>query len=153
MTERTIPRLMARSIDPVADFYLALGFEITYRQVAPYQFLSVRRGGIELNFYGDKEFDPLTSAHGCLVDTGDVDVLYELFTEGLQDAFGSVPVPGIPRIGALTDMSYGVRQFLMIDPGARRGPLNGWPEMESLAIVACMNIRVEGVVGARADIR
>lgn len=108
---------MAPAIEPVADFYTALGFEITFQQAAPYQFLSVRRGGIELNFYGDKELDPMTSAHGCLVDTDDVDLLYALFTEGLQDAFGAVPVHGVPRIGALTDMSYGVRQFLMIDPG------------------------------------
>ncbi|WP_286174572.1 VOC family protein [Mycobacterium sp. DL99] len=117
MTEKTIPRLMAPAIEPVADFYTALWFEITFQQAAPYQFLSVRRGGIELNFYGDKELDPMTSAHGCLVDTDDVDLLYALFTEGLQDAFGAVPVHGVPRVGALTDMSYGVRQFLMIDPG------------------------------------
>ncbi|MGW4096608.1 VOC family protein [Mycobacterium sp. NPDC004974] len=117
MTEKAIPRLMAPAIQPVADFYTALGFEITFQQTAPYQFLSVRRGGIELNFYGDEKFDPMTSAHGCLVDTDDVDLVYALFTEGLQDAFGAVPVHGVPRIGALTDMSYGVRQFLMIDPG------------------------------------
>ncbi len=109
--------LMAPSIQPVADFYTALGFEITFQQTAPYQFLSVRRGGIELNFYGDTKFDPTTSTHGCLVGTDDVDQLYTLFTAGLQDAFGSVPVRGVPRIGALKDMSYGVRQFLMIDPG------------------------------------
>ncbi|MER7077627.1 hypothetical protein SAMN02982929_04315 [Saccharopolyspora kobensis] len=117
MTERTIPGLMARSIDPVADFYTALGFEITFRQTAPYQFLTVKRGGIELNFYGSKEFDPETSAHGCVVETDDVDYLYAAFTEGLQGAFGSVPVQGVPRVGALKDMSYGVRQFLMTDPG------------------------------------
>ncbi|MGE2728217.1 VOC family protein [Mycolicibacterium vaccae] len=117
MTEKVIPRLMARSIEPVSAFYLALGFEITFKQTAPYQFLSVKRGGIELNFYGDRKFDPLTATHGCLVDTDDVDLLYELFTAGLHDAFGTVPVHGIPRIGALTDMSYGVRQFLIVDPG------------------------------------
>lgn len=117
MTEKTTPRLMARSIQPVADFYTALGFEITFHQTSPYQFLSVKRGGIALNFYGDKKFDPTTSAHGCLVDTDDVDRLYALFTEGLQAAFGSVPVQGVPRIGALTDTSYGLRQFLMVDPG------------------------------------
>jgi len=117
MTEKTIPRLMARSIEPVADFYTALGFEITFRQSAPYQFLSVKRGGIELNFYGDKEFDPASSAHGCLVNTDDVDSLYAVFIEGLQEAFGSVPTQGFPRLGALKDMSYGVRQFLMTDPG------------------------------------
>ena len=86
MTEKTIPRLMARSIEPVADFYTALGFEITFRQSAPYQFLSVERGGIGLDFYGDKKFDPASSAHGCLVNTDDVDSLYAVFTEGLQEA-------------------------------------------------------------------
>ncbi|WP_404650560.1 VOC family protein [Rhodococcus sp. 27YEA6] len=117
MTEKTIPQLMAQSIDPVADFYTALGFEITFRQTAPYQFLSVQRGGIELNFYGDKDFDSMSCAHGCLVTTDDVDYLYAVFTQGLQEAFGSVPAQGVPRVGALKDMSYGMRQFLMTDPG------------------------------------
>ncbi|WP_243790308.1 VOC family protein [Saccharopolyspora gloriosae] len=117
MAEKAIPLLMARSVEPVAEFYVALGFEVVFRQVAPYRFLSVRRGGIELNFYGDKEFDPASCAHGCLVDTDDVDYLHAAFTEGLRDAFGSVPAQGIPRVGALKDMSYGVRQFLMTDPG------------------------------------
>ncbi|KAF0846717.1 hypothetical protein FNL39_104139 [Nocardia caishijiensis] len=108
---------MAQSIDPVSDFYTAMGFEITFRQTAPYQFLSVRRGGIELNFYGDKKFDPTSSTHGCLVDTDDVDYLYAIFTEGLREAFGSVPVHGVPRVGALSDRSYGVREFLVTDPG------------------------------------
>ncbi|ALG09757.1 bleomycin resistance protein [Kibdelosporangium phytohabitans] len=117
MTEKTIPRLMAQSIEPVAGFYTALGFEITFRQTAPYQFLSVKRGGIELNFYGDKKFDPASSTHGCLVDTDDVDYLYAAFTEGLRETFGSVPTQGLPRVGALKDMSYGSRQFLVTDPG------------------------------------
>ncbi|MFC9999388.1 bleomycin resistance protein [Nocardia sp. NPDC127526] len=116
MTEKTIPRLMARSIDPVADFYTALGFEITFRQTAPYQFLSVKRGGIELNFYGDKKFDPTTSTHGCLIDTDDVDYLFAAFTEGLRQAFGSVPTQGLPRVGALKNKTYGVREFLLNDP-------------------------------------
>ncbi|MEU4596846.1 VOC family protein [Nocardia sp. NPDC023988] len=117
MTEKTIPRLMARSIESVGEFYTAIGFEITFEQTAPYQFLSVKRGGIELNFYGDKDFDPTSSTHGCLVDTDDVDYLYEIFTEGLREAYGSVPVHGVPRVGALTDRSYGVREFLVTDPG------------------------------------
>ncbi|MGW5454401.1 VOC family protein [Nocardia sp. NPDC003979] len=117
MTEKVVPRLMAQSIEAVSDFYVAIGFEITFEQRAPYQFLSVKRGGIELNFYGDKKFDPTTSTHGCLVDTDDVDYLYEVFTEGLRQVYGSVPVHGVPRVGALTDRSYGVREFLVTDPG------------------------------------
>lgn len=117
MTEKVIPRLMAQSIEPVADFYTALGFEITFRQTAPYQFLTVQRGGIELNFYGDRKFDPTSSSHGCLVNTDDVELLHAVFTAGLREAHGTVPTQGIPRVGALKDMSYGVRQFLMTDPG------------------------------------
>lgn len=117
MTERTIPGLMAKSIDAVAEFYTAMGFEITFRQTAPYQFLTVKRGGIELNFYGDKKFDPTTSTHGCLVYTDDVDYLYAVFTEGLREAFGAVPSQGLPRVGALKNESYGMRQFLVTDPG------------------------------------
>jgi hypothetical protein len=108
---------MARSIGPVAEFYTALGFEITFEQTTPYQYLGVRRGGIELNFYADKNFDPATSAHGCLVETDDVEYLYSAFTEGLKASFGKVPVRGVPRVGALKNMSYGVRQFLLTDPG------------------------------------
>ena len=36
---------------------------------------------------------------------------------GLRAALGRVPSRGVPRIGALRDMSYGVRQFIVVDPG------------------------------------
>lgn len=117
MTERTIPGLKTRDVEPVAEFYTALGFEITFQQTSPYRFLSVRRGGIELNFHGDRHFDPATSAHGCVVHTDRVDHLYAVFTEALAAHFGRVPLEGTPRVGSLQDMSYGVRQFLLIDPG------------------------------------
>ena len=35
----------------------------------------------------------------------------------MQATLGRVPARGIPRIGALRDMSYGVRQFVVVDPG------------------------------------
>jgi hypothetical protein len=45
--------------------------------------------------------------------------------DGLKQALGRVPSRGIPRIGALNDMSYGVRQLVMTVPGGsmtRIGP-------------------------------
>ncbi|RJQ83460.1 VOC family protein [Pseudonocardiaceae bacterium YIM PH 21723] len=117
MAEKTVPGLRTHAIDPVADFYAALGFDIAFRQTAPYGFLTVRRGGIELNFYASQGFDPNTSTHGCLVLTEDVDALYTQFLAGLSKAFGSVPNAGVPRVGALSDLSHGVRQFLLVDPG------------------------------------
>ena len=53
----------------------------------------------------------------CYVLTTDVDQSYADFRDSLKGALGRVPSRGIPRIGALSDMSYGVRQFVMTDPG------------------------------------
>ena len=47
----------------------------------------------------------------------DVDALYDAFRTGLVAALGRLPTRGIPRMGALRDMAYGVRQFVVVDPG------------------------------------
>ncbi|MFF4245869.1 bleomycin resistance protein [Streptomyces sp. NPDC001822] len=117
MSEKCVPILPCRTIDPVLDFYTALGFEVTFRQKSPNPYASVERGGIQLQFFGMKRFDPATSFSTCYVVTDDVDELYASFRAGLKEAYGRVPSSGIPRIGALKDMTYGVRQFLMTDPG------------------------------------
>ena len=117
MTERTIPILPCRSIDDVLAFYEALGFEVTYRQERPNTYAIVRRGGIELQFFVLKALDPANSYSSCYVLVSDVDSLYRAFGEGLRTAYGRLPSRGIPRIGALKDMTYGVRQFVVVDPG------------------------------------
>ncbi|WNV83407.1 VOC family protein [Umezawaea sp. Da 62-37] len=117
MADRTIPILPCRSIDEVLDFYQAIGFEVTYRQKSPNTFAIVRRGGIELQFFVLKAVDPANSYSTCYVITSDVDGLYRSFRDGIRAATGRVPLRGVPRIGALKDMSYGVRQFVMTDPG------------------------------------
>ncbi|GLF96056.1 bleomycin resistance protein [Streptomyces yaizuensis] len=118
MTEKTIPLLpcQTRLLQPVVDFYTALGFEVTYHQKSPYPYAVVERGTVELQFYGMKEYDPAGSHSGCYVLTDDVEGLYESFRAGLRRAYGRIPTRGLPRIGPLKDMSYGVRQFLMTDP-------------------------------------
>jgi catechol 2,3-dioxygenase-like lactoylglutathione lyase family enzyme len=117
VTERTIPILPCRSIDEVLAFYRALGFVVTYQQERPNTFAVVVRGGIELQFFVMKGFDPAASYSTCYVLVSDVDPLYDAFRDGLRAALGRVPTRGIPRIGALRDMSYGVRQFVVVDPG------------------------------------
>jgi catechol 2,3-dioxygenase-like lactoylglutathione lyase family enzyme len=117
LTERTIPILPCHSIEEVLAFYRALGFVVTYQQKRPNTFAVVSRGGIELQFFVMKGFDPAGSYSTCYVLVSDVDGLYEAFRSGLQAAIGRVPTRGIPRIGALRDMSYGVRQFVVVDPG------------------------------------
>ena len=115
--ERMIPLIPCRSIDDQIAFYEALGFEVTYRQKTPNVYASVRRGVIELHFFVMKGYEPADSYSTCYVLVSDVDRLYAEFRAGLKGALGRVPSRGIPRIGALGDMSYGVRQFLLTDPG------------------------------------
>ncbi|MVO87226.1 VOC family protein [Streptomyces sp. p1417] len=116
MAEKTIPLLPCRTIQPVVDFYTALGFETTYLQKSPYAYAVVERGAVELQFFGMKEYDPAESISGCYILTDDVDTLYADFRAGLKAAYGRIPRRGLPRMGPLKDMSYGVRQFLMTDP-------------------------------------
>lgn len=115
--DRMIPILPCRSIDDQIGFYEALGFEVTYRQTAPNVFAAVQRGAIELQFFVLKGYEPADSYSTCYVMVSNVDELYADFRAGLKQALGRIPSRGIPRIGALGDMSYGVRQFLLTDPG------------------------------------
>ncbi|MEV4939528.1 bleomycin resistance protein [Streptomyces zaomyceticus] len=117
MAEKTIPILPCPTLQPVLDFYTALGFEVTFRQKSPNPYAVVQRGGIELQFFGLKQYDPASSISTCYVVTDDVDGLHKAFRTGLKVAYGRIPTRGLPRIGALKDMSYGVRQFLVTDPG------------------------------------
>ncbi|WP_210570355.1 VOC family protein [Streptomyces sp. GESEQ-4] len=117
MTERTIPILPCQTLQPVLDFYTALGFEVTFQQKSPNPYAVVERGGIELQFFGMKQYEPAESFSTCYVLTDDVDGLHAAFRTGLKAAYGRIPTRGLPRIGPLKDMSYGVRQFLMTDPG------------------------------------
>ncbi|WP_381560638.1 bleomycin resistance protein [Streptomyces eurythermus] len=117
MSEKTIPILPCRTIQPVLDFYTALGFEVTFQQRSPNPYAVVQRGGIQLHFFGMKHYEPAESFSTCIVQTDDIDGLYETFRGGLKAAYGRVPNRGLPRIGPLKNTSHGVRQFLMTDPG------------------------------------
>ncbi|UGY92240.1 bleomycin resistance protein [Streptomyces gobiensis] len=131
MTEKVAPGLSCPSLSEQLDFYRALGFEVTYEQHRPYSFGAVEYGdGIELHFVVDDSVVPEESWGGCYITTDRVDELYAAFRAGLKQAFGKIPTHGIPRIGQLKDTSYGVRQFLLTDPGGnsvRVGQPNGEP--------------------------
>ena len=117
MTCRSSGASPCRSIDDQRAVCEPIGFGVTYRQKAPNVFAAVRRGLIELQFFTMKGYEPASSYSTCYVLTADVDRLYADFRNGLERALGRVPSRGIPRIGALNDMSYGVRQFVLTDRG------------------------------------
>lgn len=118
-----IPILPCRSIDEVLEFYRALGFTVTSQQTRPNPYAAVERGGMQLQFYGMRSYEPGSQFHTCyavLDDTEDIDALHGAFRIGLKAAYGRIPLRGIPRIGPVGDMSYGVRQFLLTDPGGNQ---------------------------------
>ncbi|MGH3938458.1 MAG: bleomycin resistance protein [Pseudonocardiaceae bacterium] len=131
MGEKTIPILPCPSIPDVVGFYEALGFEVTHLQTRPNPYASLRYGDIELQFFGLKSVDPAASMSTCYVVTDRVDELYAAFRDDLKHALGKIPTRGIPRIGQIKNTTYGVRQFLMTDPGGNCIRI-GQPTGESL---------------------
>lgn len=117
MGEKMIPILPCQTLQPLLDFYVALGFEVAFQQRSPNPYAVVVRGDIELQFFGMKRYEPTKSFSTCYVRTDDVDDLYAAFRSGLKETYGRIPTRGLPRLGPLKDMSYGMRQFLMTDPG------------------------------------
>lgn len=116
--EMTIPALPCASIRETLDFYVALGFEITYQQARPNTYACVRRGGIELHFFTMKGYEPVHSYSTCLVMVPDVDALHKDFSEGLRARYGKVPLAGIPRMNKPNNNTAdGDRRFNVIDPG------------------------------------
>jgi catechol 2,3-dioxygenase-like lactoylglutathione lyase family enzyme len=113
-----IPILPCCSIDETLDFYVALGFEITYRQERPNTYGCVARGGINLHFFTMKGYDdPAQSYSTCVVLTPDVEELRRAFIAGAKAFYGKAPVTGIPRIGRMLVKPDGEPGFNMVDPG------------------------------------
>ncbi|CAM00505.1 hypothetical protein SACE_1179 [Saccharopolyspora erythraea NRRL 2338] len=93
-----VPLLPCASIDEMRDFHLPLGFEVTHRQLRPNPYLALRRGGIDLHYFGIDGFRPEDSYGSCLVVVADTGPLYEAFAAGLGSRFGKLPLSGFPRI-------------------------------------------------------
>jgi hypothetical protein len=112
-----IPALPCRTLDDSLPFYRALGFEVTYRQERPNPYAAVRRDDIELHLFGIPEFDPAESMHTVIVLVPDTGALHAAFAAGLRDAFGKVPVSGIPRMTRPRRMQGTRGGFMVVDPG------------------------------------
>lgn len=96
--ERMVPLLPCSSIDEMRDFYLHLGFEVTYRQLKPNPYIAFRREGVELHYFGMDGFRPEDSYGSCLVLVEDTEPLFDVFAAGLRTRFGKLPLTGFPRI-------------------------------------------------------
>lgn len=95
--EVTIPLLPCASIDEVAEFYVMLGFAVTYRQYRPNAYLSVRREEINLHFFGIPGYQADQSYSSCLIQVEDPRELHDAFAAGMREVYGQVLITGIPR--------------------------------------------------------
>src|SRR5262245_17337612 len=115
--ERTYPCLPCRELDESIDFYKALGFTRTYRQLRPNPYAVVVRDELQIHLFGMSEFDPEQSYASVIVVVPDPDALYRSFAEGLRKAYGKLPVAGIPRILRPRKKFGTVYSFSVVDVG------------------------------------
>ncbi|HYH77912.1 MAG TPA: hypothetical protein VD841_10475 [Arthrobacter sp.] len=114
-----VPLLPCASIDDMLSFYTALGFEQTYRQTKPNPALAMRRGDIDLQFFGMPGFEPADSYGSCIITVPDTAELHRVFSQGLRSLYGKVPLSGIPRMTRPRPRknAEGLAGFSVVDPG------------------------------------
>jgi catechol 2,3-dioxygenase-like lactoylglutathione lyase family enzyme len=110
--EFSVPIMPSKDLDVTLAFYERLGFENAGAAPSEWNYLIIRRGGVQVHFYGDAEVDPLTTSASCYVFTDDAD--------GLYAEWNSIGVPTDPATGsrlvAPVDTDYGMREFALVDP-------------------------------------
>ena len=90
-------------------FYRRLGFEGEIWG-DPYFYAILRRDSVELHFFTHQELCPAESSAGCYIRVSDVEGMYRAF------AGAGLPQQGIPRMDALGDKPWGMREFAIVDP-------------------------------------
>jgi len=106
--EIAIPILPSRSLGDTLSFFRTLGFEGKVHGHGDYAI--IHRGTVELHFITHRELVPAESSAMCYVRVPDVEGLYQAF------ASAKLPRAGIPRMDALEDKPWGMREFAIVDP-------------------------------------
>ena len=110
MDVTTIPILPCRNLDETLLFYGALGFVLEFEQTEPDVYAILQLEGAEIHFFGHPGVDPATSHAGCYVRVSDADAIYARWSQlGL-------PTQGIPRLDAIADKPWGLRELAVVDP-------------------------------------
>jgi catechol 2,3-dioxygenase-like lactoylglutathione lyase family enzyme len=104
-----ISMLPGRSLPATAAFYARLGFEAELFGNDPHYGL-LTRGDLELHVFAHPDLDPATSHAGCYLRVRDVDRIHADFRKA------ALPLHGIPRMDALADKPWGMREFAIVDP-------------------------------------
>ena len=108
MTDRAVPNLPSRDFDSTIAFYRGFGFEPTYRDD---DWLILRRGELELEFFPFPDLVPSQSSFMCSVRVDDVDELYRRIAEAGVGEKSS----GIPRLLPVEVQPWGQRAGFLVD--------------------------------------
>lgn len=104
VTGRAIPILPSLDLDQTLAFYERLGFAVRFRQTEPDVYAIVRRGEIEIHFWGCAE-RYIAEHSACYIRVSDADALHEEYRRH-----------GIERLPPVEDKPWGMREFHLIDP-------------------------------------
>jgi hypothetical protein len=109
----------SKDLDATLSFYERLGFENAGAPPSRWNYLIIRRGSVQLHFYGQPSVDPLTTSSSCYVFTEDADAL--------DDAWDAIGIPTDPgtgsrRHGPPADTDYGMREFALGRPERQPHP-------------------------------
>jgi catechol 2,3-dioxygenase-like lactoylglutathione lyase family enzyme len=107
--DRAIPILPSRSVESTEVFYRQLGFHGAVWP-APYHYLILDRGSVEIHFFTQLDLNPAESSAGCYIRVSDVEEIYRAFAEA------ELPTTGIPRMDRLENKPWGMREFAIVDP-------------------------------------
>ena len=111
MTESAVPILPSRDLGETFAFLERLGFENAAAHWSEWNYLIVRRGGIELHYFAHPEIDPFTTDAMCYLRVPDADALYDEWSEiGVE----SDPSTG-SRLMPPETTEYRMREFALVD--------------------------------------
>ena len=108
-SDLAIPILPSRSVTDTLGFYERLGFSGKLCGDAD-SYAILTRGTVELHFFTHRELRPAESSAGCYIRVADVESIYRGF------ALAQLPRKGIPRLDAVEDKPWGMREFALVDP-------------------------------------
>ena len=103
-----IPQLPARVMERTLAFYRKLGFETEVVSPAG-DYAIADRGRLEIHFFLHSRLVPAESAFGCYLRVKAVDALHAEFAKA------GLPAAGIPRLTAVEDKPWGMREFALVD--------------------------------------
>lgn len=108
MSDHATPNLPSRSFDQTQQFYQQLGFTLVYRDD---DWMILKRGPLELEFFAHPTLDPLTSWFSCCLRLDELSEFYEL----CKSAGIPVNKSGYPRLHPPEELDHGLRMGALID--------------------------------------